>query len=168
MLFATYPTLDVFMATTLTAPHPLPSQITIPVIFLAGSIEMDKAENWQKRLANSLQESNALLLNPRRESWDSSWTQSIDNIQFREQVEWELNGLDRADIIVVYFDPSTKSPITLLEVGLHAQSGKMLLCCPDGFWRKGNIEIVCDRYDIPLLNDFSGLIDALKERLNNE
>ena len=103
-----------------------------------------------------------------RESWDSSWTQSIDNIQFREQVEWELNGLDRADIIVVYFDPSTKSPITLLEVGLHAQSGKMLLCCPDGFWRKGNIEIVCDRYDIPLLNDFSGLIDAKSVSLGQD
>ena len=127
---------------------------------------MDRAENWQKHLAESLQESNALLLNPRRESWDSSWTQSIDNNQFREQVEWELNGLERADIIVVYFDPNTKSPITLLEVGLHASSGKMIICCPDGFWRKGNIEIVCDRYDIPLLKDFAELIDALLLRLD--
>ena len=69
------------------------------------------------------------------------------------------------DIIVVYFDPKTKSPITLLEVGLHAASGKMLLCCPDGFWRKGNIEVVCDRYGIPLFHHFSDLIEALKTKL---
>ena len=156
------------MAIMLTAPQNIPTSTNIPVIFLAGSIEMDKAENWQQRLSQSLHGINALLLNPRRESWDSSWDQSIENPHFRAQVEWELDGLDRADIIVVYFDPNTKSPITLLEVGLHASSGKMLVCCPDGFWRKGNIEIVCDRYSIPLLNTFTALIESLTVQLNPE
>ena len=156
------------MAIMLTAPQNIPTSINMPVIFLAGSIEMDKAENWQQRLFQSLHGINSLLLNPRRERWDSSWSQSIENSHFRAQVEWELDGLDRADIIVVYFDPNTKSPITLLEVGLHASSGKMLVCCPDGFWRKGNIEIVCDRYNIPLLNTFDALIESLTSKLNQE
>jgi len=40
-------------------------------------------------------------------------------------LEWELNALNEADKIVVFIDPETKSPITLLEIGLHAESRKM-------------------------------------------
>jgi len=154
------------VATIITAPHPLPESILAPVIFLAGSIEMGKAQNWQNFIANSVQEYDVILLNPRRKTWDSSWTQSIENPDFKEQVEWELDGLERADIILVYFDPNTKSPITLLEVGLHAKSGKMLICCPNGFWRKGNIEIICARYNIPLLDTLEELEIKLQNLLS--
>lgn len=44
--------------------------------------------------------------------------QEASNPQFRQQVEWELNALSVADLIVFYFDPATRSPITLLELGL--------------------------------------------------
>lgn len=50
----------------------------------------------------------------------------------------------------MYFDPNTKSPISLLELGLYATSNKLHVICPDGFYRKGNIEIVCDKYNIPI------------------
>lgn len=37
----------------------------------------------------------------------------------------------------------------MLELGLFAQYGsKLIVCCPDGFYRKGNIDIVCERYKI--------------------
>lgn len=54
-------------------------------IFLAGSIEMDKAVNWQKRGEEVLSEK-YVIFNPRRASWNTSWEQSIDNPQFKEQV----------------------------------------------------------------------------------
>ena len=156
------------MALVIHAPHALPNSSPKLKVFLAGSIEMDRAENWQTRLTETLQHEDIIFFNPRRDQWDASWKQSIDNPQFREQVDWEMDGLELADIIVVYFDPNTKSPITLLEVGLHAASGKILLCCPDGFWRKGNVEIVCDRYNIPLYNHFSDLVEALKMKTSTE
>ncbi len=55
-------------------------------IFLAGSIEMGKAIDWQSEVVNALADTDLTLLNPRRADWDSSWVQSIDNAQFREQV----------------------------------------------------------------------------------
>jgi len=125
-------------------------------IFLAGSIEMGKAENWQQRLGKELKD--ITVLNPRRDDWDSSWIQSINNPQFREQVEWELEAQEKADIIAMYFDKSTKSPITLLELGLFARSKKMIVCCPDGFWRKGNVDIVCKRYGIKQVDTINDLI----------
>ena len=131
-------------------------------IFLAGSIEMGLAEDWQSMIEKELDGHNLTIYNPRRDSWDSSWVQSIHNEEFREQVEWVLDHLDKSDVIVMYFDENTKSPISLLELGLYASSGKMIVYCPEGFWRKGNVDIVAQRYDITQVNSFNELLIALK------
>jgi Nucleoside 2-deoxyribosyltransferase like len=130
-------------------PAPVVLDKATRAVFLAGSIEMGVAIDWQAQLADVLPPDVAIL-NPRRDEWDASWRQSIDEPKFREQVEWELDGLDRADVIAMWFVPDTKSPITLLELGLHARGGKLVVGCPPGFWRRGNIEVVCARYAIPL------------------
>ena len=148
------------------SPHPItsnPSLESCHHIFLAGSIEMGAAEDWQARLADELINKNVVLYNPRRDEWDSSWEQSIMNPQFYQQVNWEMNALEKSHLIVMYFSPETKSPISLLELGLHAASGKMIVCCPEGFWRKGNVDMVCDRYNIPNFDSLEKMIGYLKE-----
>jgi hypothetical protein len=54
-------------------------------IFLAGSIEMGKAEDWQKKLGEWLLLKNYNIFNPRRKDWDSSWSQTYENPQFSQQ-----------------------------------------------------------------------------------
>ena len=130
------------------APNPILSFADYQNIFLAGSIEMGVAENWQDKVKKLLWNRRVQILNPRRDDWDSSWVQSKDNSQFRQQVEWELEAQEKADKIIMYFGPKTKSLISLLELGLFAHSGKMIVICPVGFWRKGNVDIVCERYGI--------------------
>ena len=123
-------------------------------LFLAGSIEMGTAEKWQDKFIRELDKfeemSDVVVFNPRRDDWDSSWEQRIDNPNFREQVEWELRRIERADIVAMHFVPDTKSPITLLELGLVAsmKPSRTVVYCPEGFWRKGNVDIVCRKYDI--------------------
>jgi nucleoside 2-deoxyribosyltransferase-like protein len=135
-------------------------------IFLGGSIEMGTAEEWQEQFSDAFRSTpNIVLLNPRRDRWDPAWGQSLDDERFVEQVEWELAMLERADIVAMYFCPDTKSAITLLEFGLYARSGKLIVCCPGGFWRKGNVDVVCRRYCIPQAPHMDGLIDAVRERL---
>lgn len=136
-------------------------------IFLAGSIEMDKAEEWQQRFANELKDFDINIFNPRRDDWDSSWKQTAEDDNFYEQVNWELDGLSMADLIIIYFQPGTKSPISLLELGLHAMQDNILVCCPEGFWRRGNVEIVCERYDVPLYESLEDLIEDVRENLPN-
>lgn len=127
-------------------------------VFLAGSIEMGTAEDWQYKLVKQFEDSNITFLNPRRDDWDSSWTQSIDNPQFSEQVTWELSGIENSDLVVFVFDPSTKSPITLLELGLVAGMGKeAVVFCPEPFWRKGNVDIVSSVYDLNVVDTFEDL-----------
>jgi hypothetical protein len=153
------------MAIEIQAPNEIPNVKTNTKIFLGGSIEMGKAIDWQKDLIERLKDEMITFLNPRRSDWDSSWTQEITNPQFREQVEWELNGLEVADIIVMVFDPNTKSPISLLELGLHASSEKMVVICPEGFWRKGNVDIVCEKYNIKQVNDIYELVEYIYEKI---
>jgi len=145
------------------APKPLKDDERIK-IFLAGSIEMGKAENWQDKIVKELAKYPIQFLNPRRDDWDSSWEQKIENKQFNEQVSWELNGLEEADFIIMYFDPKTKSPISLLELGLYAkcEPEKLVVLCPDGFWRKGNVDIVCDKYEVKQVDNMDDLIELFK------
>ena len=118
-------------------------------MFLAGSIEMGSAVDWQSQVQESLKDRAVSIFNPRRDDWDSSWEQSIFNHDFRAQVEWEMAHLEAARYKVFYFAKDTKAPITLLELGLMANKPGIMVCCPNGFWRKGNVDIVCKRYNIP-------------------
>lgn len=152
------------MFQVLKPPSPLDSVDATRAVFLAGSIEMGQAEDWQSYVSRSLQQHDIIVLNPRRDEWDSTWEQTIFSPQFREQVEWELMAQETAAMIVMYFAPTTKSPITLLELGLFAQSGRVVVCCPDGFWRKGNVEIVCAKYNVPMVDTLDDLVCAIRSR----
>lgn len=127
-------------------------------VFLAGTIEMGNSEDWQTKVSNALTDRPFTILNPRRVDWDSSWSREFENPQFYQQVTWELNALDKADFIILYLLPDSKSPISLLELGLYANSGKLLVCCPTGFWRKGNVDIVCERFNIPVYENIEKLL----------
>lgn len=144
---------------------PKSGEIQGRTVFLAGSIEMGVAEDWQTKVANRFESNQVTLYNPRRDEWDSSWKQEQKESNFNEQVNWEMNNLEDCDIIFMYLDPNTKSPISLLELGLHAGSGKMIVVCPDGFWRKGNVEIVCTRFNIPLFNSLDDGMGALESKI---
>jgi hypothetical protein len=146
------------MAKIIKSPAPLQAGRSV---FLAGSIEVGAAEDWQSHVENKLAETNLLIFNPRREDWNASWAQNREDAHFRQQVEWELTALEQADIIAIYFAPSTKSPISLLEFGLFARSQKLIVCCPHGFWRKGNVDIVCERYSILQVDTLDELVKKI-------
>ncbi|MCD7098456.1 nucleoside 2-deoxyribosyltransferase domain-containing protein [Stenotrophomonas sp. MMGLT7] len=150
---------------TLVSPAALPAADTRPKVFLAGSIEMGKAGDWQRQVQQALADEGVLMLNPRRADWNPAWRAEADEPEFRRQVEWELAALEQADIVLMYFAPGTQSPITLLEFGLYARSGKLLVAAPAGFWRKGNLDITGDRYGVPRYDDLPALIAAVKQRL---
>jgi hypothetical protein len=135
-------------------------------VFLAGSIEMGEAEDWQKEIIDSLKNEDIIFLNPRRDDWDSSWEQVKTDKNFKEQVTWELTALEFADYIALYIDPKTQARITLLELGLHAKSKKLIVCCPEGFDRKGNVDITCDLYDIEQVDTLEELIEQIRKKVN--
>lgn len=135
-----------------------------PSVFLAGSIEMGTAIEWQAQVTDALRDLDIIVLNPRREAWDATWPQTIDFAPFREQVEWELEAQENADLVIFYFAPETRAPITLLELGLGARR-RAIVCCPEGYWRKGNIDIVCRRYGIVQVPTLNALIERTRHEM---
>jgi hypothetical protein len=135
-------------------------------VFLAGSIDMGKAEDWQKKFCDAVSDFPILILNPRRDDFDASQEQDITNPYFREQVEWELDAINAVETVVMYFDPNGKAPITLLELGLLARSHtRVLVCCPKGYWRRGNVQVVCRRHGIKLFDTLDELIAAYRNTI---
>ena len=132
---------------------------SIKSVFLAGSIEMNTAHNWQREMSEFFGMQDINVFNPRRPSWDSSWKQEYGNPHFYQQVVWELKALESADIILMYFDPDTQAPVSLMELGLFAKSKKIHVVCPKPFWRKGNVDIVCDFYDVPMYSSLDNFKD---------
>jgi hypothetical protein len=150
------------------APNKFEKENSKKYIFLAGSIEMGAAEKWQEKLINEfIKEDNAVFLNPRRNDWNSSWKQDKENQNFREQVEWELNAMEVADLIVMYFVPGTISPISLLEFGMWCKTNKIIVYCPEGFQRKGNVDIVCERYGTKQVSNWNEFINAIHNFLKD-
>ena len=141
---------------------------TLVRIFFAGSIEMGKAIEWQEELTTHLSklitQDKIAILNPRRDDWDVSWEQSIQNPKFLEQVKWELDALEMAEIKIFYFDPNSKSPITLMELGLHARSNPIVYC-PNDFWRKGNVDVVAKSYGFSVYENEKDFRIAIEQRI---
>lgn len=138
---------------------------TQPKIFLGGTIDMGNSENWQSNLENNLSEEHGVIFNPRRDDWDASWEQSPwPGTQFYEQVDWELKAQEESDILVYVLLPESKSPITLLEIGLFARSENktVFVVCPENFYRYGNIRIVCELYGIKWFETIEQMLHVLK------
>jgi hypothetical protein len=151
-----------------TAPEEVPEELESTSIFLAGSIEQGTASQWQQEVIAAVEghplHGTVTVFNPRRTQWDASWSQTDDNPEFVEQVNWELDQLWRSDITFFFFDPSTKSPITLMELGIVAGSGKrddVIVVCPPGFWRRGNVQILCARNNIQVHDDLDAGLSEL-------
>ena len=138
-------------------------------LFLAGTIEMGDSVNWQESAIEFLQQdfNNARLdiYNPRRPEWDSSWEQRETQSQFNDQVNWEMNYLDSSDLVLMHFEETSKSPISLMELGYLGKSGRVIVSCPTGFYRRGNIEIFCTRNQIPLHDNLQSALGAVSTLL---
>ena len=151
--------------TAVVSPQPLPIDDSRPRVFLGGSIDMGGAPDWQAAMTAALADMDVVILNPRRPDWNPNWRPEADEPEFRRQVEWELAALEAADVIVMYFAPGTQSPISLLEMGLHARGGKLIVLAPDGFWRKGNVDITAQAYGVKQVQTLPELTAAVREAL---
>jgi hypothetical protein len=135
-------------------------------LFLGGSIEMGKARDWQAEAIELLKNHFSVIYNPRRPDWDSSWEQDISNPYFKEQVDWELDMIEIATWVLFNYEPDTISPISLLENGRRVDN--VVVVCPPGYFRKGNVDIFCRRHDIPVYHELEKAASFLRAQVFRE
>lgn len=169
----------------ITPPTKVTSSTNLVDVFLAGSIEMGVAEDWQTRIGNFLSDipEVGVVYNPRRADFVVNAEQKISNDYFRDQVDWEADGLEKSPVVFMYFDPATKSPITLLELGLILGRNKVIMdsfpmmkvvtqslvvYCPNGFWRQGNVEVMCYRNGIQIHRHLDAALVILEKEIQSK
>lgn len=130
-------------------------------VFLAGTIDNGDSLNWQDKVITeiiNLGVKNLEVYNPRREHWSENPT--IDEIE--NQIKWEQNHLDKANVIAMVLLDDSKSPVSLLELGLYANTNKLIVFCTPKFYRWDNIRLTCKKYNIELVQDLHPTIIANK------
>ena len=104
-------------------------------IFLAGTIDMGKSVDWQKATCD--------------------WFRALPEGRY-------LEHLEKADLIIMNILASSKSPITLLEMGLFMRSGKLRVICEPGFYRYDNVRLTCARYGVPLYQNMDDFLKTMR------
>ena len=135
-------------------------------IFLAGTIDNGESYDWQNDIIKTFEKLDKelpvelIIYNPRRSEWDKNASKKM----LEEQIRWEQNHLDKADWIIMVLSDDSKSPISLLELGLYASSEKLIVFCTDKFYRYDNVRLTCEQYLIPLINstNISDIIEEIK------
>ena len=72
--------------------------------------------------------------------------------------------MEAADIIFIYLHPGTESPVTMLEFGLWAKNGKVVVCCPEGYLRYGNVQVLCERFGVQMVERLEDVVGILERR----
>jgi hypothetical protein len=104
-------------------------------LFLAGSIS--ESWNWQEHVASKLEKTDLVVINPRREFFDTSVKEEANR-----QIKWEFDHLAIADMVLFWFSHETLAPITLLEYGKTMMTRKKLFVgCDPAYKRKLDIEV---------------------------
>lgn len=130
-------------------------------VFLAGTIDMGNSIDWQKefieRAKGWSEDTTYVVYNPRREQGFGD-----NQEEFKYQVNWELEHLESCDFIVMCILGTSKSPISLMELGLFARSEKLEVICEPNFYRYGNVKITCEKYNVPLYESLDKYLNAIK------
>lgn len=66
-----------------------------------------------------------------------------------------------------FFPAGSKGPIALLELGLWVgrRQEDVVVGVEEGFWKKGNVEVVCGRFGVRCLGSLGELGEVVRERV---
>ncbi|SPQ23406.1 0c29729e-8d01-478e-a183-2af85560979f [Thermothielavioides terrestris] len=134
-------------------------------VFLAGTTSSTSGPDWRQTLTDAISLLPVTVFNPLRPDWDSTWREDPEFEPFREQVQWELDMQEKADVVVVYFGPGTDAPISLLELGLCARAGKGVVACHKEYRKRGNVLMVCQRFGLDVVDNVDDLASTLVRKL---
>lgn len=78
--------------------------------------------------------------------------------------------MEAADVVAVYFNPATKAPVTLLELGLCVGAkgygrGKVVVACPEEYWKRGNVLAVCAKFGVKVVGSVGELAGEVERAL---
>ncbi len=127
------------------------------LVFLAGSMCIDKEDNWRKNVIKNYA-NDFDFIDPTNENHNL-----LNDSLMKKHINWELEGLELSDIIFMNLLPESKSPISMVELGLYARSNKLIICCPENFYQYRYINALAKKYNVTLFSELDKGIQYLKK-----
>jgi len=128
-------------------------------LFIAGGIS--NCHPWQKELISLLEDTDLVLLNPRRDEYN------MNNIALEEdQIKWEHAHLNMATAYAFWFPCETVCPITLFELGaVTCGSKRVFVGTHPDYARKRDIrwQMLLRRPEITVVDSLEKLADQIKK-----
>lgn len=115
-------------------------------MFLAGSMDYKTTNSWRDHVTSVLKDS-YVILDPTHKNHDN-----LNEEDMKSHIQWELDALAMADNILLNFLPESSSPISLVELGLYVSSNKMIVVCPEEFYKSKYVYTLCETYNTPIYN----------------
>jgi len=138
------------------------SKNTLPInkdnlrsIFLAGSMDHRQEHSWRDEIIGEFGSHH--IFDPTHAQHDD-----LSNAELKHHIMWELEAMQQSDFILLNFLKDSKSPISLVELGLYAQSGKLIVVCPQEFYKHNYVHILCEKYSTPIFNTLKEAKTLLK------
>lgn len=133
-------------------------------LFLAGGIT--NCPNWQKDIISKIKDiDNLIVYNPRRNNFPIG-----DQNAAIQQIVWEYEHLESADIIVFWFSNGSLNPIVLYELGRWGNSTKkdIIVGIDTEYERKQDVVIqtLLSRPDTRFVYTIPSLADNIRDVLN--
>jgi len=127
-------------------------------VFLAGGIS--GCPDWQKEFVEMLKYTNVVLFNPRRENFPMG-----DRSEGRRQILWEVEYLNKADIVIFWFPMETICPIVLFELGSYSMIDKPIFVGVHPEYSRRfdvDIQLMIRRPDVVIVDSLEALAEQLR------
>ena len=146
-------------------------------IYLSGSLDLGVGKpglSWQEKFINGL--SKMTLPHPNEPNIPDyskfrflvfnplvpvNGAPSIDNPEFVQKSQWELNMMGSADVIFCNFLRKSTNLSAISGFLLWAQSGKIVCRCPMDSMFYAQIKVISDTFQIPLVGDTGSVISVM-------
>lgn len=125
-------------------------------IFLAGAIDII---DWQSWVVNQFVNDDILILNPRRPKFTSD---TLD-----ERIKWELQALENATTILLWFPKDAKAPISFFEADLFWHFSKLIVGAEFGFYRRRSLELTSGWHNRHLYSELDEMVWYVRNRFNS-
>jgi len=127
-------------------------------IFLAGSMDHKQEGSWRDEI--SAEFGMYSIFDPTNNNHDH-----LNTKEMKRHINWELNALQLSDIILLNFLPDALSPISLVELGMYVRSNKLIVICPQEFYKSNYVHTLCEKYNTPIFNNITEAKTLLKNSI---
>ena len=102
-------------------------------------------------------------------SWETEdYTSSEEDLNYNHLISKDLDSLHSSDVILIYFKEGYKNRFPFFSLGYFCNNDNLVILCSEDFSKRGIVQMICTRKNIPLFYTLEGAIGGCASKLNQK